>query len=96
METTPLPNIASFTDVDKIDEEIARLTRQIRSLRELRNSAIAISRFPVEILAKVFLHCHQHLNFRDPDPRVTVSWVCRHWRNVVLHDPALWSFVPLK
>ncbi|TFK68621.1 hypothetical protein BDN72DRAFT_841521 [Pluteus cervinus] len=96
-DATPLPNIAYLIEgdsVNKIDAEIARLTRQIRSLRQLRNSVVAISRFPVEILAKVFLHCHwlDH-KFRDPDSRLIVSWVCHHWRDVALHDPVLWTFV---
>ncbi|TFK68640.1 hypothetical protein BDN72DRAFT_736969, partial [Pluteus cervinus] len=76
--------------LNKIDAEITRLEGQIRSLRQLRNNFIPISRFPPEILSKVFLHCHNQ-DQKSPTSRLTLSWVSRHWRNVALEYPALWT-----
>ncbi|TFK64142.1 hypothetical protein BDN72DRAFT_901793 [Pluteus cervinus] len=94
-DAIPLPNIDSLTDsdaVDKIDAEIARFEDHIRSLRQLRNSVVPVSHFPAEILSKVFLHYHEQ-DEMDTKRTLTISWVSRQWRSVVLEQPALWSVI---
>ena len=87
-------------------EAQAHVVEEIRKLRSLRNAFSITCRIPLEILATIFvryaLDHHNHkcddniflpLNvpLRDVPSWVSVSHVCRHWRNVALECPALWS-----
>lgn len=78
-----------------IDQEIQRLTEQIRSLRSARNELAPISRLPVEILRTIFLLFGNPWWDCDPveDPRLISSWVSRKWRNLALGIPHLWSTI---
>ncbi|KAF9006869.1 hypothetical protein BDZ89DRAFT_965795, partial [Hymenopellis radicata] len=58
---------------------------------------------PNELLAKIFSHCivkaHNHEDFLDAlDPRAApwlLSGVCRHWRNLAISLPHLWTHLLL-
>ncbi|KAF8428846.1 hypothetical protein L210DRAFT_3563898 [Boletus edulis BED1] len=58
-----------------------------------------ISRLPIEILQDIFILCAQDHHYRsfcstEPVPSwVNVSYVCRHWRNVALDYPTLWTYL---
>ena len=57
------------------------------------------SRVPLEILKNVFFHFHLAFYHHSSeahsrrDPAVTLSSVCRHWRNIARSYPALWSIL---
>ncbi|TFK69611.1 hypothetical protein BDN72DRAFT_594490 [Pluteus cervinus] len=93
----------------KIESEIIRLKDRIRSLLSVRNSLSAVSSLPNEILSKVFMHCCDfnelgtyssirspngaHDDRAQPEMRLVVSWVSRHWRSVALGHRPLWNQV---
>ena len=87
-------------------EAQAHVDEEIRKLRSLRNAFSITCRIPLEILATIFvryaLDHHNHkcddniflpldVPLRDVPSWVSVSHVYRHWRNVALECPALWS-----
>ena len=81
-----------------IDEEISRHRLLVSNLRSKRNSFVIISRLPDEILASIFTHGardyhegNDHASFCVPD-WVSVSYVCRRWRDVALNCPTLWTY----
>ena len=64
------------------------------------NSHSFIFRLPTEILESIFIDCARDYHSKDdahPTPTVpswvNVSYVCRHWRNVALHCPILWTYL---
>ena len=85
--------------VARIDEAINEHLLSLSDLRSQRNSLSFIFRLPTDILANIFTHVAQEYhegNDRRPSFRVprwvNVSYVCRHWREVALNCPTLWSF----
>ncbi|KAF8550389.1 hypothetical protein OG21DRAFT_419864 [Imleria badia] len=59
-----------------------------------------IFRLPTEILESIFIDCARDHHSKENDflgqpvPNwVNVSYVCRHWRNVALDCPTLWSYL---
>ena len=86
-----------------IDEEITKQILSLCNLRTRRNTLSLISRLPTETLATIFIHCAHDYHCEDsshftrtvPD-WVNVSYVCRHWRNVALNCPTLWSYIFMK
>ena len=67
------------------------------------NSPSFISRLPSELLASIFI-LYADDSYRASRPRlsslnapdwVNVSYVCRHWRNIALKCPTLWSFISM-
>ncbi|KIJ65672.1 hypothetical protein HYDPIDRAFT_110816 [Hydnomerulius pinastri MD-312] len=84
----------------RIDDEIAALNMTISGLRTRRNSLSPISRIPPEMLAVVFVHyARDHhadsraMGSRSLPPWVNVSYVSRHWRDVALSCPTLWTYL---
>ncbi|TBU23258.1 hypothetical protein BD311DRAFT_731651 [Dichomitus squalens] len=63
------------------------------------NSMTPIHSLPVELLTRIFqLGVDSQPAPDDRDPceltfEVTISHVCRHWRNVALHTPHLWTTI---
>jgi len=57
----------------------------------------SINLLPIEILETIFIHCafHHYHKAQNPTRRVpswvNVSYVSRHWRNVALNCPTLWT-----
>ncbi|KIM29292.1 hypothetical protein M408DRAFT_52998, partial [Serendipita vermifera MAFF 305830] len=57
---------------------------------EVQRAWIApIRKLPIEILAEIFVHCSS-LSELAP---VTVSEVCRFWRQVILATPQAWCLI---
>ncbi|KAG2132780.1 hypothetical protein DEU56DRAFT_812004 [Suillus clintonianus] len=96
--TTYSPASTSKAQVE-IDDEIVALEERMRALRIRRNSLSPISSLPPEILGAIFVHHVQQtqLLYQDnPEAPAILSWlnvghVCRHWREVTLGTPELWS-----
>ncbi|TFK61403.1 hypothetical protein BDN72DRAFT_904138 [Pluteus cervinus] len=85
----------------KLDVEIARLESCLSAFRTLRNSLSPICKIPVGLLSKVLIHTQEwddstFCDDRDLHTRFSVSWVCRHWRDVALTTPSLWAVISAK
>lgn len=84
----------------QVDDEIAQLQEQIRRLKTQRNSLTPIASFPVEVLTEIFLWLVQwadyHRPFLNTSDWITVTHVCRYWRQAALQDPNLWSRIPVR
>ncbi|KAF8432459.1 hypothetical protein L210DRAFT_3763916 [Boletus edulis BED1] len=101
MDTSPSycrPALAVLTNMKA--EEAARQKSVFSNLHTLRNPYPFVSRLPTETLQDIFIHCardyhyHQGLYPTKSVPSwVNVSHVCRHWRNVALESPTLWSYL---
>ncbi|TFK59596.1 hypothetical protein BDN72DRAFT_965999 [Pluteus cervinus] len=90
----------------KLDSEMAHLEKRLLVLRNLRNTLPPISSLPNEILAQIFLICH-NLDI-EPDSngivhwksktqgqtRLVLSWISHCWRITAISYPDLWTFVP--
>ena len=77
-----------------IDDELSALQMVMCAMRTKRNDFSLIGRLPPEILSHIFsFHAIQN----QPNPPglgwITVTHVCRRWRQVALADPGLWSTV---
>ncbi|KAJ7019646.1 hypothetical protein C8F04DRAFT_1147059, partial [Mycena alexandri] len=50
---------------------------------------------PSEITSEIFARCVEWHGFRpEPDPKhapLLLTYVCRAWRDIAIHDPALWN-----
>ncbi|TFK63595.1 hypothetical protein BDN72DRAFT_847463 [Pluteus cervinus] len=80
----------------KVDEEIFQLQDHLTSLKTFRNSLSPISKTPVELLSRIFVHAHECGNVsesKDLTTRFSISWVCRRLRSVALGTPSLWATV---
>lgn len=82
----------------RIDQDIIKHKLAILGLHAERNSHAFISRLSTEILETIFIYCARG----DLDcPALTagmpswinISYVSRHWRNVALNCPILWSYL---
>ena len=75
----------------------AGINEETRKSPSAENALSPIFRLPPEILAAIFVHCarfhHKSLSICTRRPGwVKVSYVCRHWREVALGCPTLWSY----
>ncbi|KAG2132779.1 hypothetical protein DEU56DRAFT_981658 [Suillus clintonianus] len=76
----------------EIDNELLALQDRMR-----QNSLSPISSIPPEILGDIFVHLAQQTQLLyAPDNPAVLSWlnvghICRHWREVALGTPELWS-----
>ncbi|KAF8432452.1 hypothetical protein L210DRAFT_2842267 [Boletus edulis BED1] len=79
--------------------EAMRQDSVLSSLHTSRNPYPFISRLPTETLQDIFIHCTRDYHYQHLYPTkyvpswVNVSYVCRHWRNVALDCPTLWSYL---
>jgi hypothetical protein len=102
----PTVTEANFREhqLQTIDDEIKSLEESIRALRFRRNALAPVSSLPSEILTVIFtlLHCHGPaasspftLLEEKPDhlPCIRVAHVCRHWREIALNQPLVWSHI---
>ena len=78
-----------------IDAEIKSLEdsirESVRALKQRRNALAPISSLPTEIIAAIFFRVRekrdQHLAW------IRVTHVCHQWREIVINDPLLWSYI---
>ena len=80
--------------ISTVDQGIDMAKQLTRSLLTRRNTLVPISLLPPEILARVF----HLLVLKEPTFSrrrnlgwITVTHVCRHWREVALDDSSLWA-----
>ncbi|KAG1756439.1 uncharacterized protein EDB91DRAFT_1041739, partial [Suillus paluster] len=81
-----------------IDKDLAALAESMRVLRSRRNGLAGISCLPPEILANVFKHFAEKKSDKSTSHAPTcliVTHLCRHWRQVALECPALWSSISI-
>ena len=96
------PTVTAFSQPDAIkaaqadiDSDIQRLNDCICSLKSRRNSLCRISRLPPEVLSEVFLVLAEQLQAQDRFKAdfkwITVTHVCRLWRDIALQHGRLWG-----
>ncbi|KAA1474485.1 hypothetical protein DENSPDRAFT_332310 [Dentipellis sp. KUC8613] len=91
--------------------EINDALKAIRSVKTLRNSLLPIHRLPPDILFKIFYiiatqkYAHIHITaesgktsprYCKPMDIYKLTHVCRHWRDLALQFPLLWTDIPLQ
>ncbi|KAJ6522129.1 hypothetical protein DFH09DRAFT_1330770 [Mycena vulgaris] len=82
----------------QIDAYILRLQLKRESLiKQLDVCKYPVITLPNEITSEIFIHALDlpSLNTQSPAPTV-LAQVCRHWRNIALSLPMLWSTISLK
>lgn len=97
-----------FADVGQIDHDIGHYEDLIKKHRRLvaylqgqRNRLAPYARLPVELLAQVFTHvvldwsCYSHRDNAHSYRWLTITRVSRHWREVALSTPRLFSYILL-
>ncbi|KAI0642546.1 hypothetical protein C8Q79DRAFT_218338 [Trametes meyenii] len=84
-------------EIAELDKSIADLEERLASLRlkreRLQGDRALISRLPPEILSRIF-----ELGVEAEDSielLPTINLVSRHWRNVALECPVLWTYIIL-
>ncbi|GJE90027.1 F-box protein [Phanerochaete sordida] len=98
--------------VEKQKLAIQTVQQRIYALLSRRNELSPTGRLPVEVLGMIFHALVQawvqhHYNEDDLSPRsgsltggrwdwLSATHVCRHWRQVSLQTPQLWTYIPLK
>ncbi|KAI8976628.1 hypothetical protein BD414DRAFT_159710 [Trametes punicea] len=90
VDPRPLP-----PEVVEIDKNIAELESQLAALKHKRERLLGdhapISRLPPEILCRIFeLGVDEY-----SDLILTINLVSRHWRDVALACPVLWTYIVL-
>ncbi|KAK7685321.1 hypothetical protein QCA50_011684 [Cerrena zonata] len=88
-----------------IDDDIVIHSAAIMKLKDRRNALAAINRIPPELLSEIFRICRAVPDWRSAGDRyshqrgfcgwITITWVCRHWREVALGTHRLWSQLDL-
>lgn len=86
--------------MQEIDSEIEGHYAAIADLRFKRNSLLSINRIPPELLSNIFhfFRACTTVVARTLEARrvwVMVTRICRHWRDVALSTPRLWSYLDL-
>ncbi|KII87389.1 hypothetical protein PLICRDRAFT_163487 [Plicaturopsis crispa FD-325 SS-3] len=76
-----------------VDGEIVRLEQSILSYKTRRNDFALTARLPPEVLSEIF-DWYRALDVLESTYKwIEVTHVCRHWRNVALGCPRLWSYI---
>lgn len=83
-----------------IDEAITHHQASIFALKSQKNVLAPISRFPPEILCRIFSFVKKEAQ-RCYDKRYRLQWVAvthvsSHWRHVAINSPSLWVDPPLR
>ncbi|KAH8091674.1 hypothetical protein BXZ70DRAFT_952818 [Cristinia sonorae] len=77
-----------------LQEQIQTHLSAIVALKTRINTCMTIGRIPVEILARIFfwivVGTHDTRSSRGTR-WITITHVCRHWRQVALNTPTLWT-----
>lgn len=77
-----------------LEEQTKEHERSIIKLKRARNSLLNVSRLPPEVLGEIFCW---NIVFEEPfggleEESYNFLLVCRHWYEVALRTPELWSF----
>ncbi|CAA7269057.1 unnamed protein product [Cyclocybe aegerita] len=77
--------------LSRLITELVETTTQRNALLDQRTKHLSplslLRSLPPEVLGEIFMHAA----LDDSQTRLRLSHVCRHWRNVVLRIPSLWS-----
>ena len=78
---------------EALDASIAILADNLSSLKSRRNALTPVSRMPPELFSRCFtLVVKSSPNSSDGGYElISITHVCRHWRNIALSDHTLWS-----
>ncbi|KAJ8497106.1 hypothetical protein ONZ45_g12185 [Pleurotus djamor] len=81
-----------------IDKEILALKEAIRSLKTARNTHSYISQIPDELLSAIFIQGKISASKSHTGTRswLNIASVCRHWRQVSVDTPQLWSSIHIR
>lgn len=86
-----------------LDNYIADASAHLQSLKDIRNEYCEISVLPPEVLGLILAARFRPPHDDDDDrefecftwrDRVSLSSVCRRWREVALQTPAFWAHIP--
>ena len=75
-----------------VSDEIRELQCHILRLRSLHNSTLPPQKLPAEILVQILRCAFGH---DDRKWMVKVAGVCRHWKDVIIGTPLLWTNIDL-
>ena len=70
--------------------KVARYKKYITALLAIHNSIAPINKLPTEILQQVFVHVPSRSRKCSPSWMVSLQFVCRRWRSVLLATPKFW------
>ena len=85
--------------------EVYELQQEIATLKGRGNSKLPVSKLPAELVVEIFLYYHydalqrhkEHDSYSRADRQERHQWwltltsICRYWRNIALQTPLLWS-----
>ncbi|TFK65324.1 hypothetical protein BDN72DRAFT_203759 [Pluteus cervinus] len=78
----------------KLDQEIYALQLRISELKSERNALAPISSLPIDILTLVFKATNNGPSVAGNSAIIFyISWVCRLWREIALHNQSLWNYI---
>ncbi|TCD63910.1 hypothetical protein EIP91_004789 [Steccherinum ochraceum] len=74
-----------------LDEEETKIRRQLYHVRSEMNVATPIGHLPAELISEVLIHLRESAIW---DPQwISITHVCRQWRDIALNTRKLWSTV---
>ncbi|KIJ15931.1 hypothetical protein PAXINDRAFT_133313 [Paxillus involutus ATCC 200175] len=79
----------------KLEESRSRVRKSMLAHKALTSSA---RRIPPEVLGEIFYHClpkTPYITPRDVECPMVLTHVCRHWRDVAMSTPRLWSSITI-
>ncbi|KAI0812629.1 hypothetical protein BC629DRAFT_1650591 [Irpex lacteus] len=86
-------SIASFRNVEEVDQAIEEEEKKIQAIRERqrilrmhRNALTPACKLPPEVLSMIFALCAPYRG----NLSLAFSQVCHHWRILSLGDPTIW------
>lgn len=91
--------VEDIRDVIRREVELRRATvhglyEEIAELQSIHNLVAPINSLPPELLNMIF-SCVEDASTENTD-LISVTHVCRHWRDIALHAPILWTRIALK
>ena len=76
-----------------MDELSAGAKRLLVRTEELKNSFQPIQRLPPDVIVEVVAYLNPRACGGDCQPLMTISQVCRYWRETLLSNPESWCFI---
>ena len=101
MTTEQLQHRFANSSISRLDVQINDLLNRRRALCNYRQMLVTllspVRRLPYELLGEIFRYClPQNYNMEGAHKAVMLpSHVCKHWRDVALSIPALWTNIVL-